>query len=369
MKCRTCRTFARFFQIKALTLKNQLQQVMKRFFYVMAFALIASVAGAQVNPTADEEKLMKTLAEADSGWTVQGTLNLGANLSLFNNWAAGGMNSLGLNGLFNGVANYRKGVQAWDNQLILGYGMLNQGFATGDAWVKTDDRIDFTSKYGRKMSENLYYAALLNFQTQFTRGFATRDDGRMDRTQKISNFLAPGKLLLAIGVDYKPRPELSIFFSPATYRGIFVYDQDLADAGAFGVEKAYIDEATGELVHGENMRHEFGAYLRVNYEKKFSERFSYSSILELFSNYLDTPQNIDINWQNIAAWKFNKNFSVTFMWQALYDDNTAILKTREVTQPVDASNPNGPTMKVREQYASKGLQLRSVLSVGFVQNF
>lgn len=342
---------------------------MKHFFYLMTSVLFVSVANAQVNPTADEEKSMKTLAKADSGWTVQGTLNLGANLSLFNNWAAGGINSLGLNSLFNGVANYREGKQAWDNQLILGYGMLNQGFSSDDAWVKTDDRIDLTSKYGRKMSEKLYYAALLNFQTQFTKGYATTADGRMNRAQTISNFMAPGKLLIALGADYKPNKELSIFFSPLTYRGIFVYDQDLADVGAFGVEKAVYNDLGARVTPGENIRNEFGAYLRLNYEKKFNEQFSYSSILELFSNYLEKPQNIDINWQNIAAWKLNKNFSLTFMWQALYDDNTTIYKNRDVTVPVNVSDPNGATTTVKEQYASKGVQLRSVLTVGFVQNF
>lgn len=343
---------------------------MRQVFCTMAaFVMVVSVASAQVNPTGDEEKAMKTLSESDSGWTVQGTLNLGTNLSLFSNWAAGGINSLGVNTLFNGVANYRQGKQAWDNQLILAYGLLNQGFATSDAWVKTDDRIDFTSKYGRKMSSNLYYAALLNFQTQFSQGFATGDDGRMNRKAPISNFMAPGKLLLALGVDYKPTSDLSIFFSPLTYRGIFVYDQLLADQGAYGVEKAVYDETTGALITpGENIRNEFGAYLRVNYEKKFSEKFTYTSILELFSNYLDKPGNIDVNWQNIAAWKMSKNFSLTFMWQALYDDNTTIYKNRDI-MVADPLNPTGPEIKQRETYASKGVQLRSVLTVGFVQNF
>lgn len=342
---------------------------MKRIVYLLSLVLASVVANAQNNPTAAEEKNMKTLAEADTGWTVGGNINLGANLSLFNNWAAGGINSLGVNSLFNGSANYRKDKNAWDNQLILAYGMLNQGFATSDAWVKTDDRIDLTSKYGRKINDKLFYAALLNFQTQFTQGFATGADGRMDRNQRISNFMAPGKLLLALGIDYKPKPELSIFFSPVTYRGIYVYDQYLADQGAFGVEKAVYDSTGALITPGANVRHEFGAYLRVNYEKKFNEKFTYTSILELFSNYMDKPQNIDVNWQNIAAWKMNKNFSLTFMWQMLYDDNTTIYKLRDVTVPVDAENPTGPTMTVKENYASKGLQLRSVLTVGFVQNF
>lgn len=343
---------------------------MKRIIYLLAFTMTASFATAQVNPTADEEKNMKTLAEADSGWTKKGTINIGAALSLFNNWAAGGINSLGINGLLNYQANYRKGNNAWDNQFILAYGMLNQGFATSDAWVKTDDRIDLTSKYGRKINDKLYYAALLNFQTQFAQGFSTRADGRMDRNQRISNLMAPGRLLLALGIDYKPNADLSIFCSPVTYRGIFVYDQYLADLGSFGVTPAVYDEVTGQmLTPGANIRNEFGAYLRFNYAHKFSENFSYTSTLELFSNYLEKPGNIDINWQNLLAWKLNDNFSMTFMWQALYDDNTTVFKLRDVQVPVDPSNPDGPTMIARESYASKGLQLRSVLNLGFVKNF
>ncbi len=45
----------------------------------------------------------------------------------------------------------RKNKSAWDNALTIGYGkMLQQGSDLG--WVKTDDRIDFQSKYGRQAS-------------------------------------------------------------------------------------------------------------------------------------------------------------------------------------------------------------------------
>ncbi|MCK7540533.1 MAG: DUF3078 domain-containing protein [Marinilabiliales bacterium] len=68
--------------------------------------------------------------------------------SSFTNWAAGGQNSVALNGLLNLAANYKKDKSAWDNALTIGYGkMVQQGSDLG--WVKTDDRIDFQSKYGR----------------------------------------------------------------------------------------------------------------------------------------------------------------------------------------------------------------------------
>jgi len=341
----------------------------KQFINLILFCAISTAAFSQANPTADEEKNMKVLAETPEGWTKKGTINLGGTLSLFSNWAAGGINSLGANALLDYRANYRKGKNAWDNQFFLAYGTLNQGFATSQSWVKTDDRIDITSKYGRKFEDKLYYAALLNFQTQFYQGFATDADGRLDRTKRISNLMAPGRLLFSLGVDYKPNADLSIFVSPITYRGIFVLDQYLADQGAFGVKNQVVLDSAG-VAHpiagsGEHIRTEVGAYLRINYAHKFNDNLSYTSTFELFSNYLEKPENVDLNWQNLVAWKVGKYFAFTFMVQLLYDDNTTIYKLVKVDDPTS----DDPAVTMRVQSPSKGLQIRSLTTVGLTYNF
>jgi hypothetical protein len=318
---------------------------------------MVTASKAQTNPTSDEEKNMKSLAAAaDAGWSRKGSVNAGATLNVFNQWAAGGINSLGLNGLGNYQANYRKGKHAWDNTFLLGYGLLNQGLQP-ENWIKTDDRLDITSKYGRPINEKLFYAALGNFQTQFSPGFAPGSNNLPDRTKKISDFLAPARLLLALGIDYKPSADLSIFFSPITYRGIYVFNQTLADAGAFGVEKAVYDvnDPTKIVTAGANVRTEIGAYLRVNYSKKLNENVNFTSKLELFSNYLDSPQNIDLNWENILACKLSKYFNLTLGAQFIYDDNTIINKPWN----------NSET----QTYAGKGLQFRGLTSLGFAYNF
>lgn len=346
---------------------------MKSKVYCLLLTFFVSVASfAQTNPTADEEKAMKALAVADSGWTKKGSIAVGVTGSYFNQWAAGGINSAGLNGLLNYGVNYRNSEHAWDNTLIIAYGMLNQGFATSEAWVKTDDRFDLTSKYGRPIKSNLYYAVLGNFNTQFAPGYAPGANGLPDRKAIISNFASPARLLLSIGLDYKPNSDLSLFFSPITYRGIYVADELLSAQGAFGVDQGIVLDTliNGEarkviLKNGATARHEVGAYLRLNYSKKFTENFNLTSRFELFSNYLDKPQNVDLAWETIAAWKIGKYFSVTTTVNFIYDDNTNVTKTKTLV----TDNGDGTTTSEASTYFSKGLQTRIITSLGLTYNF
>ncbi len=85
----------------------------------------------------------------------------------------------------------------------------------------------------------------------------------------VSNFLAPAYLLYGIGMDYKPNDNFSLYISPLTVKTTIVNDQDLADAGAYGVNPAEFDETTGEIIKdGENFRHELGGYVKAEYRKK-----------------------------------------------------------------------------------------------------
>ena len=83
-------------------------------------------------------------------WDVGGTSRLNLSQVSLTNWSAGGQNSLSLNGLVSLHAHKTKGKGLWENFLELGYGIIKQGETS---WIKTDDRIDFTSKYGHKASE------------------------------------------------------------------------------------------------------------------------------------------------------------------------------------------------------------------------
>ena len=140
---------------------------MKKIIYTFLILLNSPFFQAQVigKELTEAEKMLKVqAADTLDGWKTGGLF--GANLSQasFTNWSAGGENSIAVNSLMSVFANYKKGKSSWDNTLLLAYGLLKQG-ERGSR--KTDDKIDFMSKYGYKASERWFYAGLINFKTQF----------------------------------------------------------------------------------------------------------------------------------------------------------------------------------------------------------
>jgi hypothetical protein len=322
-----------------------------------AIALFAASGNlnAQVKPTEAEEKAMKALeAVKDSGWVLGGTFGINSAATYLNQWASGGNNAVNIAGLLNYKANYRKGKNAWDNTLDLAYGLQLLGF--NERAIKTDDKIDFTSKYGRQASEKWFYAGLVNFKSQFAPGYAVGANGiPLFDQPKISNLMAPGFLLVSIGMDYKPSQKFTAFISPITYRGIFVLDDLLAAQGAFGVEKGEVGvDDNGQLVvitEGASSRTEMGAYGRAQFQSDIAKNINLSSRLELFSNYIEKPGNIDISFQNLLSLKTNEWLTTTIFTHHIYDDNTVVFRgfDKETNTP---TNP-GP-----------GLQSKFVIGLG-----
>jgi hypothetical protein len=293
----------------------------------------------------DTEKKLRTVAsDTIQGWKKGGVIALNLAQTSLTNWAAGGQNSLAVNGIFSVFGNYKRGKSVWDNSLDLGYGLLKQG--KNAAPRKTDDKIDFLSKYGREAFKNFYYAALLNFKTQMTPGY-----NYPDITNKISDLFSPAYLLLALGMDYKPNAYFSTFIAPFTAKFTFVTDKVLSDAGAFGVKP------------GNKTLSEFGGYLRAIYTKndfknEFLKNVSFTTKIDLFSNYLDKPQNIVVNWETLIALKVNKFITANLNTQLIYDDKIKV--------PFD-KNGNG-TIESGEGIRSK-IQFKEILGVGLSYNF
>ncbi|MFM7309572.1 MAG: DUF3078 domain-containing protein [Flavobacteriales bacterium] len=322
---------------------------------------------AQDDLTPPVEDMVKRLDSAGTGWTFKGAASSGLTGTYFSHWAAGGINSMGINGQINMTLNYRKNHHTWDNALITAFGLVNQGFEGRESWIKTDDRLDLTSKYGKELHESVYLTGLFNFNTQYARGFAPGSNGRPDRTKLISNFFSPARLLFSLGVDAKPHKSLSLFFSPITFRGIYVFDDLLAAQGAFGMKPGIVatdtlsDGSTALRVvqDGAHTRNEVGAYLRLNFVKTFNDRFSLNTRLELFCNYLDKPENVDLAWENIVGWKVNKYLSLNTSLYFIYDDNTTITRTKSVSETT-----GNETVTRTITYSSKGLQTRYIQSLG-----
>ncbi|WP_245319164.1 DUF3078 domain-containing protein [Hymenobacter elongatus] len=282
------------------------------------------------------------------GWRRGGVGTLNFSQVSLSNWAPGGQSSLSLLAIGNVFLHNRRGQNTFDTSLDVVYGSLKAGKAK---IRKSDDRLEFNAKYGRQFTKVLYYAFQVNLKTQLT---PTRDIERPDSL--LSRFFAPAFILASVGIDYKPNDQLSVFVSPLTGKFTVVADQTLADAGAFGVEAARRD-AAGQLVRGsgQQFRQELGAYMNVKYRRPVWENITFQSKLDLFSNYLHSPGNVDVNWETLISFKVNKFISSSLATTLVYDDDVLV--------PIDRNDDGVPDSRGRR------IQFKEILGIGLTYRF
>ncbi|PUZ27763.1 Protein of unknown function [Chitinophaga costaii] len=266
-------------------------------------------------------------------WKKGMLINVNINQGSLTNWAAGGDKfSLSLSSLLNAYAFYKKGKHAWDNVADLGFGLTN---TTTLGTRKADDHIDLTSKYGYDMGKHWYASLLANVRTQFSSGYLYTDSS----STLTSKFFAPANLLLSPGFDYKPTDKFSLFISPVTGRWIVVLDDSLSAQGAYGVDP------------GKHIKSQFGAYLTVNWIADISKDINFKTRLDLFSDYLEKPQNVYMFWTNMLTLKVNKYIAASVNVDMIYDDKARVF-----------ANPKTGTLGPR-------LQVKEVIGVGFSTTF
>ncbi len=239
--------------------------------------------------------------DVKEGWNNNGDISLMFNQASFDNWIKGGENSLALNGLINYNFNYKKSKNVWDTKLIVAYGLSH----INDLTKKTDDRFEINSVYGHQASKLWYYSFFGNFKTQMTDGY----DYSVTPKITTSKLFAPAYLSFGPGMLWKKSDNLKVNFAPATSKLTFVMDDALSAAGAYGVDP------------GKNLRYELGMAIDAYYKFNLMKNISMENILGLYSNYLDHPENVDVDYQMNMVMTVNKYVSANFGINLLYDDN------------------------------------------------
>jgi hypothetical protein len=275
------------------------------------FVQLNAQDGAVKQIQAESNKAVKSIDS--NGWKKSGTFILNLSQGALSNWAAGGENStLGINGIFNYSINLRSGKNTWDNNFDMALGYQNA--SSFSQYRKIDDRIDITSKYGHQLTQHWYASLLFNFNSQFLQGY----DYSTTPYTKISNFLTPGKIILAPGMNYKTANRFSFFISPIAVRWVLKIDEDFFNVAKFGVDSA------------KKSNKEFGAYVTVTYKADISKWATYTGRVDLYSNYLRNPQNVDFLMNNLLTMKFNKIFAANLSLDLIYDDD--VIKRLQVKE-------------------------------------
>ena len=251
-------------------------------------------------------------------WEITGKVSLNLSQSYFSNWAMGGVSNLTTIGRYTMSANYKKNKHEFTNwlDLALGYTL----FLDAEP-MKTDDKIEYIPSYRYQFHKNWLFTVLGKFATQFAKGY----DYSLDSTQYISDFMAPAYIDIGPGIMYKPIDWFFVNLSPVTATWIVVNDQTLANAGAFGVTPAVYDDEGNIITPGEKVRSMFGAKMLMVINKEVYKNINIGTKLELFSDYLNDPEAVIVNWQVLIGLKVNDWLNVDIQTTVLYDEKTPVI--------------------------------------------
>ncbi len=320
---------------------------MNKYFYsliVFAFLFVANV-----NPLQAQEEEKK---EVEQGWKSGAGIGLDfAQLFQLNPKQGAGLNRVGFGGATNIFANYRKDRLAWDNLgswqfgiQRLGAGVIAQGTNTASIpFQKSIDELRLNSKIGYATSEtsNFFYAADFSFLSQVTPTYDNADyagnflSDVFGNSRQLSKLFSPATVVLSLGMNYKPNDKLSIYYSPLGAKWIIVADDAIAARGVHGNPVEGELGPDGLFINYENVDSQLGSLLKINYaDKYFEDKATFTSVLSLYSNYLNNPENIDVDWTNEFAVAIVKGLQLAVTVNVFYDDDVNV-------QITDNDLPNG----------------------------
>ncbi|NWJ50683.1 MAG: DUF3078 domain-containing protein [Bacteroidetes bacterium] len=318
---------------------------MKRFLFLSILFLnftISQVFSIQpIEPSTDTIKVKPI----EKYWKFTGNTSLNFNQVSFSNWASGGSDALSGTAGLTLNANYKRKSLAFENTGIFFYGLID---SQDKGLMKMEDRLELNSKLDYKAVDSWHYSLLSSLKSQFAPGFSYPD-----KTHPVSRFFAPAYLTLSLGMDYTPVKYFSLFLSPASGKFTFVLDQNLADAGAFGVRPAVKDAQGNILYHGEPVKPELGITLNTKIKYEIFKNVILDSKLNLYDNYLDEDVsnrwNVDVDWENNINFVINSVISSTFNSRMLYDNNIMI-PLYDMINGVRTKVGQGPRLQIKEAF-------------------
>jgi hypothetical protein len=264
-------------------------------------------------------------------WKFRTEASFVLNQSAMSNWVKGGEGSVSTALDITGYAEYKdkekKLSSASFARLKFGYIATDK-----DGLKKNLDLLETNSKLNHLAFGKVDFSAIMLFKTQVAIGknYFTTSDGR-DSSDIVSKFMNPATLTVGLGLDYKPNKKTSINLSPLSYKGTFVTDTVNIDQTLYGVAP------------DKKARNEPGASFMVSHEFNPMKTVTVINRLQLFTNYINNPLNVDFDWEMIAVAHLNWFTDVRFNTHLIFDDDTKTTQKGDDGQTI--LNPDGTEKK------------------------
>ena len=293
---------------------------MKRIYLMILFATLATIVSAQTDDKGYKE----------GAWVLKGVTGINMSQTAMTNWSAGGENSIAGNAYLNGSLTHKSGNWLWVTNLVLDYGLSK---TKSQGMRKSSDKIGLSTQLGYAATKVWYYTFMADLNTQFAKGY-----NYPDKSHYISNFFAPAYSNVALGMEYRPKSNYSIFLSPVSTKMTFVSDDYLSDLGSFGVDP------------GDHFKIEAGAFQKARAELPVMENVNLSTTADFFTPYNKDFGNVDVNWDVLISMKINKVLSATLNMTLKYDNDVKTFNDEGVER--------GPKVQFKE-----------ILGIGLAYNF
>jgi len=236
-------------------------------------------------------------------WKLGFVSSFTLNQNYLSNWARGGESSLSSMLDVNATARYTKAEsnEQWTNSGRLRYGTVRskeRGFRT------STDILELNSQYNKKIWKKFDFSSVLYAKTQVAKGYKPPND-----SVPVSQFMSPGSFTIGAGIEFKPSQKTAINFSMLSYRNTFVLDTAAINQRAYGIDS------------NKRARQEMGGQLMIRNTTSIMEGLTMTNAIRLFSNYLDKPQNVDVDWELGFVQQINWYFTVRVNLHLIYDDD------------------------------------------------
>ena len=296
----------------------------KKILLILGIVFSGALLFAQADDKRLEEVSKMAAKDAADGWLKGGGIGLDlTGLRLINPRVGAGDNKFGIGGLGTFFFNYKNGKDYWNNGINFQLAVQNFNVGTKTKYQKSLDVIRFNSRYGHQIKNKLFGAIDFGVETLMLPTYAGNfTSGEVAGEKPIAQLFSPARITLSPGLDYKHDDHFSVFFAPIGLKIIYVADQDIANLGIHGTQ--LVDENDPSKGF-EQMFLQAGANLQAKYNNKFiNEKLSYTTKLDLFSNYLHNPQNIDVLWGHALDIAITKNISLALMGELFYDHDILV---------------------------------------------
>ncbi len=276
---------------------------------------------------------LRPLEEISGTWRYGLSSAFSLNQNYLSNWARGGESSLASLLDLRVRAEYRNidSEIKWTNRARFRYGNVISeefGFRTNT------DILELNSQMNKNISENFDFSSVFYGKTQITKGYDYPND-----SIPISRFLSPGTFTIGAGFELEPFPNTKLNFSALSYRNTFVLDTTQVNQRAHGIER------------GKRSRHEMGGQLMVNNKMTLFDDLTIENAVRLFTNYLEKPQNVDVDWEINLEKQVSWYFTISVNLHLIYDENILFPVLDHQGDPVtlpDGSPKEEPRLQLKQ---------------------